>query len=157
MDDTERQLAAERVNDHSAWYRQDRNPLRAWLVHLECSEHRLPLPSWARAYFKRVAVELDAWSRNGAPKNLAPAMLKALEMNLDKGTVFARLKASERDFVLASNLDVERRLKRHPKQRAKARHVAAAAAGYGVKASRQTVDRAFKKFRDAGFDRGRRA
>jgi hypothetical protein len=155
---TELELAALRVADHADLYQQDRNPLRAWLAYLECRRHRVAVPAWVLEYFDRVSAALEIWTRRGAPKRLAPAILRTFEMKRAKGTVFTKLKESDRNFVLASVLEGERHVDRHDKQRAKANRVARDAAAYGIKAaSRTTVDRAFKKFRDADFNRGRQA
>ena len=148
---TERQLAAERVADHTDRYQEDENPLRAWLVYRECRRFRLRVPAWVLEYFDRVAIELEVWAKRKAPANLPPALLHALEMRRAKGTVFTALKESDRDFVLAAMLDIEGRVRKWEKKRTKARRVAEAASR-----SRQTVERAAKRFKDAGFfDRGR--
>jgi hypothetical protein len=77
---TERQLAAERVADHADWYREDQNPLRAWLAYRECRRHRLPVPGWVHEYFERVSEALALWASSGRrpPKDLASAILGVL-------------------------------------------------------------------------------
>jgi hypothetical protein len=77
-------------------------------------------------------------------------VLGALKMHRERGTVFTGLKAIERDFVLASMLDLERGRPRDRTQRTKAKRVGDS---HGV--SRQTVDRAAKRLKDGGFNRGR--
>lgn len=141
---SERQLAAERVADHAEWYRQDGNPLRAWLAYQECRRHRLRIPDWTLEYFDQAAGALARIAAQTAPGR-PPAILKALGMTRARGTVFTQLKSSDRDLSLAS-LYVERRWRG-------AKQVGRDAAGRRV--SRSTIHLALKRATAAGFDTGR--
>lgn len=106
----ERQLAAERVADHADLYEQDKNPLRAWLTYHECRRHRVRIPDWTLEYFDGAAGALAHLAAQTAPAR-PPAILKALGMTYTRGTVFSRLKTSDRDLSLAF-LYAERRARR---------------------------------------------
>jgi hypothetical protein len=148
---TARDLARERVADHADWYRHDRNPLRAWLAYQECRLHRLRVPGWILEYFSRVAAELDGL-KGAPPRDPAPVVLRALEMTRARGTVFDELKNSDRDHILGSMLEVAQRAPKGLKKRALARRVGKA---WRPKVSGKTVERAAKRFKDAGCDTGR--
>jgi hypothetical protein len=138
-----RLVAAENVAHHAEWYQQDENPLRAWLTYHECRRHSLRIPDWTLEYFDRAAGALAQLAAQTASAR-APAVLKALGMTLDRGTVFTQLKASDRDLSLAS-LYAERRARR-------AKQVGRDAAGRRV--SRAKIYRALKRV-PAGFTTGR--
>lgn len=140
----ERQLARERVADHADWYRQDKNPLRAWLAYRECRCYRLRIPDWTLEYFDHAAGGLARLYEQPVAGR-GPAILKALGMTRARGTIFTQLKASDRDLSLASLYVVRRTLG--------AKQVRRDAAGRRV--SRSTMHLALKRAKSAGFDTGR--
>jgi hypothetical protein len=141
---SERQLAAECVADHADWYRQDKNPLRAWLAYRECRRHRLRIPTWTLEYFDRAADELAQLAAQIAPAR-SPAVMKALGMTRARGTIFTQFKASDLDLSLASLYVARRALK--------AKQVRRDAVGRRV--SRSTMHLALKRATSAGFNTGR--